>query len=484
MKWNNGKIKIQTISPLVAAGMYSLTVVAHQPSGRRDRPNIIFILADDLGYGDLGCYGQQHVKTPHIDRLAREGMRFTQHYAGCTVSAPSRSSLVTGLHTGHTPIRGNKGAFGGDYPLPAESHTIGEMLKSAGYATGCFGKWGLGAPATEGAPHRQGFDAFFGFNSQRLAHNYYPYYLWNGQDTVWLDGNKGKGKGQYAQDLIHQHATDFIRMHRNEPFFACLTYIIPHAELVNPDDSIAALYRGKFPETPYRGTDDGPAYKEGGYGSTSHPRADFAAMVTRLDAYVGDIYRLLKELGIDNNTVIFFSSDNGPHEEGGADPDFFNSSGPLRGVKRDLYEGGIRVPLIAWYPPGIAAASVSDHISAFWDMMPTFAELAGTKTPKNIDGISFVPTLFGKSGQKQHDFLYWEFHERGGRIAARKGKWKAVWLNVGNPEKTAVELYDLSKDMHEDHNVAAQYPDVLAEMGKIKDTRVPSEIWNFGMKNK
>lgn len=451
-------------------------------SAKDRQPNIIYIIADDLGYGDLGCYGQQLVRTPHIDRLAKEGMRFTRFYAGCTVSAPSRSSLVTGLHTGHTPVRGNKAFQGGDYPQPEDTYTIGKMLKSGGYATGCFGKWGLGAPHTEGAPHKQGFDTFFGYNSQALAHNYYPYYLWSNQDTVRLQKNEGFGTGTYAPDTIHAEAIRFIRDNRDRPFFAFLTYVIPHAELVNPEDSIAALYADAYPETPYRGVDEGPAYRKGPYGSTPHPKADFAAMVTRLDAYVGDICNLLRELGLDGNTVIIFTSDNGPHVEGGADPHFFKSYGPLRGVKRDLYEGGIRIPFIAWYPEKIKAGTVSHHVAAFWDVMPTLAELTGTEMTGRTDGISFLPALSGQGTQAQHDHLYWEFHEQGGKAAVTKGNWKAVMLNAGNPEKTTVELYDLSEDIHEDNNVAGQHPQIISDLWQImKDSHTDSEAFPFSI---
>ena len=453
---------ISLISPIVACSGNK------QKLSRDLKPNIVFILADDLGYGDLGCYGQSIIKTPNIDRLATEGMRFTRFYAGCSVSAPSRASLMTGLHTGHTPIRGNMEHLPeGQYPLPAGTYTIAEMLKEGGYVTGCFGKWGLGFPGSEGAPENRGIDEFFGYNCQRLAHNYYPYYLWHNKDTVWLKGNEGNLKGDYAADIIHQKAVKFIRDNKDRPFFALLTYTLPHAELVSPEDDIQAMYKDKFPEKPYRGTDSGPDYKNGGYGSAPHPKADFAAMVTRLDRYVGEIMTELKKLGLDKNTIVIFTSDNGPHNEGGADPEFFKSSGPLRGIKRDLYEGGIREPMIARFPGKIKPGSVTDQVSTFWDVMPAFAELTGTKASSNTDGISFLPTLFGEPGQKQHDYLYWEFHEQGGKIAVTKGNWKAVWLNVNLPGKTTVELYDISKDIHEDNNVAAQHPEIVAELYEI-----------------
>jgi len=451
------------------------------------QPNIIYILADDLGYGDLGCYGQEIVKTPNIDRLAAEGMRFTRHYSGCTVSAPSRSSLMTGLHTGHSPIRGNSSSLRikpkdveGQHPQPGDTYTIAKMLKAGGYATGCFGKWGLGFPGSEGAPENQGIDEFFGFNCQSLAHNYYPFYLWHNKDTVWLKGNEGNQTGEYAPDLMHQRALKFIRDNKNGRFFAYLSYIIPHAELVSPEDDIQAMYRDKFPEKPYQGVDDGPTYKLGPYGSSLQPKADFAAMVSRLDKYVGEIIAELKELGLDKNTIVMFSSDNGPHREGGADPDFFKSYGPLRGIKRDMYEGGIRVPMIAWYPGKIKAGSVTDHASAFWDVMPTLAELTGTKAAANTDGISFVPTLFGKSKQKKHDYLYWEFHEQGGKIAVTKGNWKAIWLNANNSEKVKVELYDLSKDISESNDLSKTHPEIIAELDKImRQAHTDSEAFPF-----
>jgi len=463
-----------------------LSAVAVSCNGQKtpkQQPNIIYILADDLGYGDLGCYGQKLIQTPNIDRMAAEGMRFTQFYAGTAVSAPSRSSLMTGLHTGHTPIRGNKEHKPeGQYPQPGDTYTIGKMLKAGGYVTGCFGKWGLGYPGSEGAPENQGIDEFFGYNCQARAHNYYPYYLWHNKDTVWLKGNEGTQKNDYAADIIHKEAMKFINDNKNKPFVAFLTYTIPHAELVSPDDDIQASYKDKFPEKTWQGVDSGAAYKMGGYGTTQHPKTDFAAMITRLDKYVGDIMSELKKLGLDKNTIVIFTSDNGPHNEGGANPDFFKSYGPLRGIKRDLYEGGIRVPMIAWYPGKIKAGSVTNQVSAFWDVMPTFAELTGTKVAANTDGISFLPTLFGRSGQKQHDYLYWEFHEQGGKIAVLKGNWKAVWLNVNNPDKTTVALYDLSKDIHEDNNVAQQHPEIVAELDQImRKSHTDSEVFPLSL---
>ena len=452
-------------------------------TGSSSRPNIVFILADDLGYGDLGCYGQKQIRTPNIDKMAAEGMLFTDHYAGSTVCAPSRCSLMTGLHTGHTFVRGNKEIQPeGQHPIPADTVTIPKVLKKAGYATGAFGKWGLGYPGSEGDPVNQGFDEFFGYNCQRMAHNYYPYYLWHNDKKVELPGNEGKKTEQYAPDVIQQQCLKFIETNRDRPFFLFVPHVIPHAELLVPDDEIVKSYRGKFPEKPYKGTDDGPNYKKGGYGSVATPRANFAAMVTRLDMHVGQILDKLRELDIDKNTLVLFSSDNGPHSEGGTHPNHFDSNGPLRGQKRDLYEGGIRVPMVARWPGKVRRASQTDHISAFWDLMPTFAELAGAKAPTDIDGVSFVPTLMGRPNeQTEQEYLYWEFHEQGGKQAVRMGKWKAVRLQVKKNPDNPLELYDLETDIEEGSNIAAKHPDIVRWARQIMaDAHVESEIFIFG----
>ncbi|WP_423129994.1 arylsulfatase [Gaoshiqia sp. Z1-71] len=391
-------------------------------------PNIIYILADDLGYGDLSCYGQKHFQTPRIDRMASEGMQFTQHYAGCTVCAPSRSSLMTGQTTGHTPIRGNLGWDPeGQSPLPAASYTLAEMLQESGYTTGAFGKWGLGYIDTEGDPNKQGFDVFYGYNCQSLAHNYYPGHLWHNHEKIVLEENSGINFGQYAPELIHEKALQFIEENKEKPFFLFYPTTIPHAELLLPDQYLDE-FRGKLlPEKHYQGAEPGDErFRLGGYGTQPESHAAFAAMVSLLDKQVGEIFDKLKELGLDKNTLVIFTSDNGPHLEGGADPDYFDSNGPLRGYKRDVYEGGIRVPMIAWWPGKIKEGSVSDHISAFWDMWPTLAGLTGNEVPKEVDGISFLPTLLSQEGQQKHDYLYWEFHENGGRQAVRKDDWKLV----------------------------------------------------------
>lgn len=447
---------------------------------KSQKPNIVYILADDLGYGDLSCYGQKNFSTPNIDKLAASGMKFTQHYSGSTVCAPSRSTLMTGQHTGHTPIRGNKEwKPEGQYPMEAKAVTIAETLKNAGYATGAFGKWGLGYPGSEGDPNNQGFDEFYGYNCQRIGHNYYPYHMWHNQEKIMLEGNADRKIEIYGPEIIHDYALKFMEDNKDKPFFMYYPSIIPHAELFAPEEYMAK-YRGKFdPEKNYKGIDDGKHYKQGGYGSQPESHAAFAAMVDYLDMQVGEIVSKLKELGVYENTIIMFTSDNGPHLEGGADPDYFDSNGPLKGYKRDLYEGGVRAPMIAVWDGKIAAGSESDHISAFWDVFPTVAEITGVETPDNIDGISFLPTLLGKE-QKTHEYLYWEFHERGGRKAIRKGDWKLVQYNVLKPEKTTTELYDLSNDIGEENNVADQNPELVKEMLELmKGARTESDVYKF-----
>jgi arylsulfatase A len=468
-----------TVSGCIS-GSHQAGHVVNEPEGH---PNIIYILADDLGYGDLGCYGQNDIRTPNLNRMAKEGMRFTQHYSGSTVCAPSRSCLMTGLHTGHTPIRGNKEYYPeGQHPLPAEAVTLPEILKESGYVTGAFGKWGLGYPGSEGEPNNQGFDEFYGYNCQRIAHNYYPYFLRHNDKKVMLPGNEGKKTRQYAPDIIQNQTLKFIEANKDRPFFLFVPHIIPHAELLVPDDEIVKSYRGRFPEKPYKGVDDGPNYKMGGYGSVETPRANFAAMITRLDNHVGGILDKLRELRLDRKTLVFFTSDNGPHSEGGANPAYFNSNGGLRGQKRDLYEGGIRVPLIAWWPGKIKAGSRSEHVSAFWDVMPTLAELVGANVPDDIDGISFLPTLLGKRHkQKKHEYLYWEFHEYGGKQAVRKGKWKAIRLQVRKNPNGPLELYDLEADPREEKNVASHNPAAVREAEQImRRARTNSDVFLFG----
>lgn len=429
------------------------------------KPNIVFILADDLGYGDLSCNGQKNFTTPNLDKMAAGGMLFTQHYSGATVCAPSRSALMTGLHTGHTFIRGNKEwKPEGQWPLKADALTIAELLKQAGYVTGAFGKWGLGYPRSEGDPNNQGFDEFFGYNCQRMAHNYYPGHLWDNQQKVEIPENSGDKFEVYAPQLIHQRVLQFIEKNKDKPFFLFYPNVIPHAEMLLPEENLAG-FRGKFlPEKAFKGAEPGDTdFREGPYGTQPESHAAFAAMVTLLDKQVGEVLTKLRELGLEKNTLVIFSSDNGPHQEGGADPDYFDSNGPLKGYKRDLYEGGIRVPTIAFWEGKIVAGSKSEHISAFWDFLPTVAEVAGIQAPENIDGISYLPALLGNE-QPQHDHLYWEFHELGGRKAVRKGDWKLVQYNVFDPAKTTTELYNLSNDIGEENNVAAENPEKVNEL--------------------
>ena len=451
-----------------------------QAADQPQRPNVVFILADDLGWGDLGCYGQQRFQTPNIDSLAKNGLRFTQCYSGTTVSAPSRSCLITGTHSGHTPIRGNlELAPEGQFPLPEDAATFFHDLKSVGYTTGAFGKWGLGFVGTTGDPLKQGIDKFYGFNCQLLAHSYYPDHLWDNDTRIELPDNTDSipyGQGTYAPDLIHQEALAFLdsTAAAGKPFFLWYPTMIPHAELIVPEDSIMVSLRGKYPETPYHGIDDGPYFRKGGYCSQPDPHAAFAAMVTRLDHYVGDLVRHLKELGIYDNTIIIFSSDNGPHREGGADPDFFDSNGPWRGYKRDVYEGGIRVPMIVSWPGHVKPGTETDFMCSFWDLMPTFRDLTGSASPEEMDGISLLPLLEGRKGQRQHDYLYFEFQELGGRQAVREGDWKLVHIDIRS-ESPRYELYNLAQDSGETQDVSAEYPDIVSRLQALMaDAHVPN----------
>jgi arylsulfatase A-like enzyme len=473
----------------ITSAVACISVILHSCSGNAEsepaiplRPNIVYILADDLGYGDLSCLGQEKFETPNIDRMAEQGMILTQHYSGSTVCAPSRAVLFTGLHTGHAPIRGNKGMNGGGYPISDTIPMMSEMFKDAGYITGAFGKWGMGYPGSEGSPDRRGFDEWYGYNSQILAHNYYPEFLWHNDEKIYLKGNDNGGTGQYSFDLIHEKAMAFLEANQDTTFFLYLPYTIPHAELIVPEDSIFRSFTGKYPETPWKGVDDGPNYRKGPYGSQEYPHAAFAAMVTRLDNAVGDVLCALEKYGIAENTLVIFTSDNGTHMEGGADPEFFDSNGPFRGYKRDLYEGGIRVPTIAWWPGTVEQGTTSDHVSAFWDMFPTFAELAGGEVPKGIDGISMVPALTGKEQQEQHAWLYWEFFEKEGRVALREGDWKAVRYNVIEDPDSRIELYNLAEDPGETTNVVEAYPEVERRLDALLRTaRTEHPVWSFAL---
>ena len=464
-----------------AAFCLSGALLSFSPFMKEEKPpNIVYILADDLGYGDLSCYGQQKFSTPNIDRLAKQGMLFTQHYTGCTVSAPSRSCLMTGFHTGHTAIRGNKEwKPEGQWPLPASSYTLAEMLKAKGYATGAFGKWGLGFVGTEGDPNRHGFDEFYGYNCQSLAHNYYPDHLWHNLEKILLRENDNGKTGAYSADLIQKAALGFLEKNKNKPFFLFYPTTIPHAELSAKEEYLK-LFRGKFdPEKSFKGVDNGPNFRLGPYESQSECHAAFASMIKELDDYVGELMDKLKDLGLEENTIVIFTSDNGPHLEGGGDPDYFNSNGILKGYKRDLYEGGIRTPMIVKWQGKVKPGSKSDHISAFWDVMPTLAEITGAKSAPGIDGISFLPALTGKE-QKQHEYLYWEFHEQGGKVAVRMGNWKAVKLDVDKVPQGVTELYDLAADFGEKKNIASANPEIVKKIEAImKQAHTSSEDFPF-----
>jgi arylsulfatase A len=445
------------------------------------KPNVIYILADDLGYGDLSVYGQTHFKTPHIDALAARGMLFKQYYSGAPVCAPARAALMTGKHTGHTSIRGNSEVQPeGQSPMPADTRTLAHLFKSAGYTTGLFGKWGLGAPGSDSEPLKMGFDRFYGYNCQRHAHHYYPYYLWNDHQRELLWGNFGLEQQEYAPDLIQAQALKFVEANQDRPFFLYYAAVQPHAEMFAPEKNMRK-YRGKFlPESSYQGTDSGPDYRKFAYGSQPEAHAAFAAMVDTLDEDIGELVAKLEKLGIADDTLIIFTSDNGPHQEAGHDPDYFKSNGGLRGYKRDLYEGGIRVPMIAYWPGKVPAGITTEHVAAFWDILPTMAELTGQPTPEGIDGISILPTLLQKGPQRQHPYLYWEFHELAGRVAIRKGDWKGVRYDVSLNPDSPLELYDLAKDPTESKNVAAQHPAVVRELNTLlKGARSVSPIAKF-----
>ncbi len=429
---------------------------------RAHAPNIIFILADDLGYGDLGCYGQKKIKTPHLDRLAAEGLRFTHCYAGTTVCAPSRSSLMTGQHTGHTRIRGNDA-----YPLQESDVTVAQLLQQAGYKTGLIGKWGLGLQDTTGTPGKKGFEEFFGYLSQTAAHAYYPSNIWRNDNLMLLELNHDDARRIYIHDLFSRAATNFIRVNQYEPFFLYLAYTIPHA------NNERGRQTGNGMEIPT----DAPYSNE----DWPQPEKNKAAMITRLDRDIGALLDILKGYKLDTNTVVFFASDNGAHKEGGVDPEFFKSSGPLRGIKRDLYEGGLRVPMIVRWTGRIPAGRTSDFPWAFWDFLPTALDIAGVKAkaPANLDGQSVLPTLLGQT-QRPHEFLYWEFHEQGSKQAVRMGHWKAVRLAVGQP----LELYDLSQDPAETANVARANPAVVAQIENyLQVARTESPRWPLRSKS-
>lgn len=427
---------------LTAAASSAAFSVGLKPAHAQRKPNIIFIMADDLGYGDLGCYGQKVIQTPNLDAMAEQGMRFTQCYAGSTVCAPSRCCLMTGYHTGHCRIRGNK-----RHPLLPEDVTIAEVLHDAGCKTGMTGKWGLGQPDTSGVPNRQGYDFFYGYLDQQRAHNYFPDYLWRNEEREFFDG------WQYSHDRMAEEALHFIRENKDHQFFLYIPFTIPHA--FNEGGSQGMQIKSDQP-----------------YSDTPYPQQDknMAAMVTYMDKDTGKIFDLLRELNLEEDTIIFFTSDNGPHREGGHNPDVFDSNGPLRGIKRDMYEGGIRVPMIVKWKGHIEPGTVNDYIWAFWDFPATAAELAGTSFPK-ADGISIVNTLMGKP-QQPHEYLYWEFHEQGGKQAIRQNEWKAIRNGWGKP----LELYKLNDDLGEQNNIAGSNETIVNKMEELmQQSRTESE---------
>ncbi len=432
--------------------------------GAAERPNIIFVMADDLGYGDLGSYGQQKIATPHLDRMAQEGMRFTQFYAGSTVCAPSRCVLMTGRHTGHCWIRGN-----GKENLRPGDVTLAEVLQSVGYRTGLVGKWGIGHEGSTGVPTRQGFDEFFGYLDQHHAHNYYPRFLMRNEQRVPLpnvvpgDGDWGVGvaseKRSYSHDLLAEEALSFVRRHAEQPFFLYLALTIPHANNEAKEEGMEVPDLGRYADR------DWPA-----------PQKAHAAMISRMDQDVGRLLQLVRELDLDDRTIVFFTSDNGPHREGGNDPAFADSNGPLRGIKRSLHDGGIRVPLIVRWPNRVAAGSISDWVGSFQDVLPTAAAIASASVPSELDGISFLPTLLGQSGQAEHASLYWAFYEGGGGRALRAGNWKVVQ----QPYRSNPRLYNLQEDLGEEQDLAAQQPELVQRLVRMMDQAdEPSARWQF-----
>ncbi len=457
--------------PLFLLLLAGVACTSPPPAAEEDparRPSFVYIMADDLGWADLGSYGQTRIATPRLDRMAAEGTRFTQYYAGSTVCAPSRATLMLGQHTGHAWIRGN-----GEFPIRPEDVTVAEVLKEAGYATGVVGKWGLGVEDTTGRPDLQGFDYSYGILHHVYAHRQYAGHLWRNGEKVEVS------RDDFVNDLFTEEALGFIRRHPEEPFFLYLAYTSPHAELRVPEGS-AAAYRGQFEETPFvneKADADWPRAeprKWSGYRSQPEPRATYAGMVSRIDRDVGRILDLLAELGLENDTIVFFTSDNGPHREGGHDPDFFPSAEPLRGIKRDMYEGGIRVPMIVRAPGRVPAGRTSDAVWAHWDVLPTLSELAGAAPPPGVDGVSVRDALEGEAAGEEHPPLYWEFHERGFEQAVRMGKWKAVRHGADQP----LELYDLEADLSETKDVSAENPEIVERFEAYLDTaRTASSLW-------
>lgn len=450
------------ISPFILMLIVSFSISCTKKKEDARKPNIIFIMADDMGYADAGCYGQQLIQTPNIDQLAKEGMRFTQCYSGSSVCAPARSVLMTGMHTGHTRVRGNFGLGGvkglggieGRVPLKAEDVTIAELMQQAGYTTGMVGKWGLGEPNTTGEPNSKGYDEFYGFLNQRRAHSYYPDYIWHNTEKVELNNSDGKGT-DYTHDLFADYSVDFIKRHKNKPFFLYVPLCIPHDRYELPDNGI---------------------YKDKDWDENA---IAYAAMISRMDNSVGRIMQTLKETGIDQNTIVFFTSDNGA---AGSSQKWgiFDSNAPLRGIKRDPYEGGMRVPMIVRYPAKIASGTTSDLPWYFADVMPTVAEIAHVKAPTIIDGVSVYPELTGSKQDVSNRHMYWEFYEQNGWRAVRFGDWKAVQNDMHIQKHLPIELYNLKDDIGETNDLADQHPEIVQKAMKIfNEAHVPSEhyVW-------
>ena len=492
----------KTIAPIIGTAMIATSCGTSPDAATEQKPNIIYIIADDMGYGELGCYGQEKIETPNIDALAATGMKFTQHYSGAPVSGPSRSVLMTGLHLGHTPVRGNDevasrgnvwshaamladSSLEGQTPIPEDTRTIAELMKDAGYQTGIIGKWGLGFPGSNSTPNKAGFDFFYGYNCQRQAHTYYPMFLYKNEARVYLDNaplltpgdrlKKGEDKydasnyeqfarNEYSGDLMFKEIISFVERSKEDPFMLMWTTPIPHVSLQSTEKWVE-YYREKFgEEEPYTG--------EQGYLPCRYPHATYAAMISYLDEQVGLLVEKLKEEGIYDNTIIMFTSDNGSTFNGGSDSPWFNSNGPLRTGKGrgkgTVTEGGIRVPFIVSWPKHIEAGSSSDLISAFWDMVPTFTDITGIENTNRTDGISILPTLLGEEQVDKHEFLYWGFGEGSGSRAVRMGNWKGAIYNIrkGND---IIELYNLDNDLHEENDVAAENPEVVAKIRAIME---------------
>ena len=488
---------MKSIKVTLGTGLLTAISLYSNAANNSSKPNIIFILCDDMGYGDLGCYGQKYIQTPNLDRMAQEGMLFTQAYAGSPVSAPSRASLMTGQHTGHTHVRGNKEywknvpavTYGinkdfsvvGQEPYDEDHIILPEVMKKNGYITGVFGKWAGGYEGSCSTPDKRGVDEFYGYICQFQAHLYYPNFLNRyskalgdtGVVRVVMDENiqypmygpDYLKRPQYSADMIHQKALEWLdQQDGKQPFFGVLTYTLPHAELVQPEDSILNEYKAKFnPDKEFKGSEGSR------YNAITHTHAQFAGMITRLDYYVGEVLKKLKEKGLDENTLVIFSSDNGPHEEGGADPTFFGRDGKLRGLKRQCHEGGIRIPAIVTWPGKIKPSTQSDHICGFQDVMPTLADIANIACPET-DGISFLPALLGETErQKEHEYLYWEYPDPTiGLKAIRMGKWKGIVNNIRKGNST-MELYDLESDLREEHDVAAEHPDIVRKLTRLME---------------